>query len=104
MSRAQELVSNHWTGYIKPLLESTKAYSDETIALIGFHYTTSGIHFYGHGVEDERKGWTTEGFIKDEADKCTHTWTLGKCVTACGHEYIATDDDPICGFCGREHT
>jgi hypothetical protein len=60
MSRAKELADAHWIGYIKPLLESTKAYSDDTIALIGFHYHSAAVHFWGHGYEDASK----------ENDKC----------------------------------
>lgn len=54
-SRASELANAHWTGYVKPLLE---AHGEETenIAVIGFHYVSSAVHFYKHAVADLRAG------------------------------------------------
>lgn len=50
VNRAEELVNAHWK-YIKGVLEISDM-DDEIIDKIGFHYRTSGIHFYNHAVED----------------------------------------------------
>ena len=65
MSRATDLAKAHWN-YIEALLKEHGVEGGE-IDRIGFHYRSALVHGHGHGVEDERKGWTTEGFIKDEA-------------------------------------
>lgn len=48
-SYAKELVEKHWS-YIKKLLE-THNEDKRNIEIIGFHYKSSGIHFFKHGVE-----------------------------------------------------
>ena len=51
---AKDLVEKHW-GYIRDLLEIHMV-TPEEIGTIGFHYKTSGIHFFGHGYEYAKKG------------------------------------------------
>jgi len=55
--RAKELANQHWS-YIKSLLVNHKV---DNIEEIGFHYVTSFIHGYKHGIEDsEIKGKINE--------------------------------------------
>lgn len=48
--RAEQLVNDHWV-YIGALLKNS-GLSEREIERIGFHYKSSGIHFYGHAIED----------------------------------------------------
>ena len=60
MERAKQLVNEHWDGYISKLIEVTIADRPDTMVvtkkelmdMLEFHYKSSGIHFYGHAVED----------------------------------------------------
>ena len=49
-NRAKELAEAHW-GYIQKVL-GTHDVSNSQIEKIKFHYITSFIHGYKHGVED----------------------------------------------------
>lgn len=49
--KIKELVETHWTSYVKPLLE-VHGENQETIEKCGFHYISSGVHFYKHALED----------------------------------------------------
>jgi hypothetical protein len=55
LSRAEQLVNDHWkyVGRHTDYLIHGKTYtSDEVFKIMEFTYKTSGIHFYGHAVED----------------------------------------------------
>ena len=64
MEKGKKLAEAHWA-YIKGLIEETmKSVSgdhSEYIETIGFHYKTSFIHGYGHGVEDTIDRWENAG-------------------------------------------
>ena len=47
----KELVETHWNSYVKPLLE-IHGEDPEIIEKCGFHYLTSGVHFYKHAISD----------------------------------------------------
>lgn len=55
MSRAEDIVNAHWDNYVGPLVAHHETDYD-VLEKIKFHYISSGIHFYGHGREDERNG------------------------------------------------
>jgi hypothetical protein len=55
MERAKQLVQSHWDGYVKQLLQA-HGQSAELIEIVGYHYISSGTHFYLHAIEDERNG------------------------------------------------
>lgn len=63
--RAKQLTEAHWNGYVKPLLEA-HGECPEIIESIGFHYRSSGVHFYLHSIEDERNGMFWEESVADE--------------------------------------
>ena len=44
-------VEEHWENYVKPLLE-VHGEDPQVIEKIGFHYCSSGVHFYKHCLED----------------------------------------------------
>ena len=50
--KIKELVETHWNNYVKPLLEAHGEIPD-VIRKCGFHYVSSGIHFYNHALEDK---------------------------------------------------
>ena len=50
-NRASQLANDHWEGYVKQLLVA-HGHPAELVKIIGFHYISSAIHFYKHGVED----------------------------------------------------
>lgn len=50
---ARRLVTAHWEGYVEPLLKQ-HGVTGEEMRVAKFHYMSAGVHFYGHGVEDER--------------------------------------------------
>lgn len=54
MSRKTELPEAHWKNYIKPLLVA-HGEAPAIVEKVGFHYVSSGEHFYGHGWEDAVK-------------------------------------------------
>jgi hypothetical protein len=59
--RAKKLADAHWNGYVSPLIcshaKEDRFYShEEMLRLCKFHYLTAAVHFFGHGVEAERKG------------------------------------------------
>jgi hypothetical protein len=59
--RAKQLAEDHWNGYVSPLIcnhaKEDHLYSHEDmLRLCKFHYLTASVHFFGHGVEAERKG------------------------------------------------
>jgi len=47
----KKLVETHWISYVKPLLE-THGEDPKIIEKCGFHYVSSGIHFYKHAISD----------------------------------------------------
>lgn len=54
MTRAEKLANSHWE-YVRGVL-AVHGVDWDTIYLVGHHYTTSFVHAYGHGREDERNG------------------------------------------------
>jgi len=51
MSDPQKKVEAHWVNYVKPLLEA-HGEDPSIIEKYGFHYISSGVHFYKHALED----------------------------------------------------
>ena len=49
MDYANKLVNEHWE-YIQLMLQVHKI-DNEIIKLIGFHYRSSGVHFFKHALE-----------------------------------------------------
>ena len=49
MDYANKLVNEHWS-YIQSLLEMHDI-DEYLIKMIGFHYRSSGIHFFKHALE-----------------------------------------------------
>lgn len=50
MSKAAELAEAHWS-YVRDVLKA-HVVDNKTINTVKFHYITSFIHGYKHGVED----------------------------------------------------
>jgi hypothetical protein len=87
MERAKQLVQSHWDGYVKQLLQA-HGQSAELIEIVGYHYISSGTHFYLHAIEDERNGIfrpsigeplsveevaaISEGVAKEGVDNCAN--------------------------------
>jgi len=69
----KEMISDHW-GYIEKMLIAHDEAPD-TIEKVGFHYKTSGIHFYKHALEDEDKRLVSCSCIKPSEDiEAVSTW------------------------------
>ena len=65
--RAKELVDAHWN-YIENLLR-VHGEKEDVIKKIGFHYKTSGIHFYKHAIEDLQETTNKYEDFKDAVNR-----------------------------------
>jgi len=52
---AKQLAEEHWAYVKKVIMLHEQADSEINIDMIGFHYISAAIHFFGHGYEQCQK-------------------------------------------------